>query len=87
LKTTQANYVDLRIRVDQIADARGIIFTEKLKFVEQALECLQPGEILCVYCSDNHHKNEIPNWISELGHLFLGIMEENQYFKILIKKV
>lgn len=80
------NYVNLKIRVDQIADARGIIFTEKLKFVENALERVDKGGILCIFCSDKYHMNEIPEWITGLGHLFMGIIEEKNYFKILIKK-
>jgi TusA-related sulfurtransferase len=83
---TASNYINLKIRVDQLADARGIIFTDKLKFVESALESLDHDEILCIYCSDQHHKSEIPNWIKERGHVFLGIIEKPNYFKILIKK-
>jgi TusA-related sulfurtransferase len=86
VKTADTFYEYLKVRVDLIADARGIIFTDKLKFVEKALESLAPGKILCIYCSDTEHKNMIPDWLKDKGHRFLGIVDEKHYFKILIQK-
>lgn len=86
MKTIETNFEYLKVKVDLIADARGIIFSDKLKFVQKALESLSIGEVLCIYCSDLQHKHEIPNWVNQKGHQFLGIVEETHFFKILIKK-
>ena len=86
MKTTDFTYEVMKIRVDRIADARGIIFSDKLKFVENALDTLNKGEVLSIYCSDMQHKEEIPDWVRISGHVFLGIIEESNYFKIIIQK-
>ena len=86
MKTSNFTYEVMKIRVDQIADARGIIFSEKLRFVEKALDTMQKGEVLSIFCSDIQHKEDIPSWVKRSGHIFLGIIEESNYFKILIQK-
>ena len=86
MKATDINYEFLKIRIDRIADARGIIFSEKIKFIETALASMQSGEILKIYCSDHQHKAVIPRWIKNNGHHFLSIIDESNYFKILIQK-
>jgi TusA-related sulfurtransferase len=87
MRTVISNYEFIKIKVDQLADARGIIFSKKLKFVEEALAQIQEGQVLCIYCSDHEHKALIPEWIELKGHSFLGIIDENHFFKILIKKM
>lgn len=86
MKRTGPILETIKIRIDRIADARGIVFSDKLRFVEMSIETMDPGEVLLIYCSDYHHKSEIPKWVTEHGHFILSIIEENQYFKIIIKK-
>lgn len=86
MKTATLSYEYIKIKVDQIADARGIIFSTKLYFVEKALTTMLKGQVLSIYCSDLYHKEEIPLWIKKHGHHFLGIIDEGSFFKILIKK-
>jgi TusA-related sulfurtransferase len=86
MRADTLTYEYLKIKVDQIADARGIIFSDKLHFVEKALSSLLIGQTLSIYCSDNYHKDEIPQWIKKHGHHYLGIIDEEGFFKILIQK-
>lgn len=79
-------YEYLKIRVDQIADARGVLFTKQLHFIEKSLERLEKGQVLNIFCSDNINKEMIPKWIKDHGHTFLSIIEESSYYKILLRK-
>lgn len=80
------NFEEVKIKVDQIADARGIIFTNQLHFVAKALEQLEKGQVLNMFCSDTENKEHIPLWVEQHGHVFLSFIEERGYFKILIVK-
>ncbi len=79
-------YEYLKIRVDQIADARGVLFTKQLLFIEKSLDRLEKGEVLNIFCSDTENKEKIPKWINDHGHVFLSIIDESSYYKILLRK-
>jgi TusA-related sulfurtransferase len=86
MKGTIVNFEYLKIRVNQIADARGVVFNKQLYFIEEALERLEKGQVLSIYCSDYNNKDNMPLWIENHGHTYLSIIDKTSYFKILIRK-
>jgi len=86
MKAAQVNYEQFKLRVDRIADTRGITFNEKLMYIEKAMEYLESGQVLTVYCSDFAHRQFIPEWIRQKGYIFLGMVDESTYFKIIMLK-
>jgi TusA-related sulfurtransferase len=39
-----------------------------------------------IYSSDEGTKNDIPKWCSKMTHEFLGIVEEDSYSRLFLKK-
>jgi len=85
-RNANIEYEFLKVRIDRIADARGITFSRKFLFIDKAMESMQKGQILKIYCSDKKHKDKIPEWITQRGHIFLSIVDEANYYKILVQK-
>jgi len=86
MRTATANFEEFKLRIDQIADARGITFSEKMAFIENAMNHLKSGQILQVFCSDLKHKKQIPDWLKQQGYLCLGIINQSNFFKIILIK-
>lgn len=87
MSITQAKFEQCNIRVHMMADARGVLFDENLKQVDNALKLLKSGEILMLYSSDFKNQDKLPGWINKSGNLFLGMINEYSFYKILIIKI
>lgn len=86
MRMAQTYYERCKVQIDQIADARGLNFNEGLKYVENAMEHLKTGQILTLYCSDVKNKKYLPEWLKKKGYLYLGMVNQSNYYKILLIK-
>lgn len=74
------------LEVAQTVDARGTSCPGPLLATKKAVGEIESGEILEVLSSDEGTKNDIPKWCEKMEHEFLGIIEEDSYFRLFLKK-
>lgn len=70
----------------KIVDARGTSCPGPLLAAKKAIGEISSGEIMEIYSSDEGTKNDIPKWCSKMSHEFLGIVEEDSYSRLFLKK-
>ena len=76
-----------RLEPDSTIDAQGLICPLPLLKAKQAIEKLEPGQILEVLGTDPVSKNDLQGWCNFSGHAFLGFREDGGVFRFYIKKV
>jgi TusA-related sulfurtransferase len=74
------------LNVAQTVDARGTSCPGPLLAAKKAVGEIESGEILEVLSSDEGTKNDIPKWCDKMEHEFLGIIEEDSYFRLFLRK-
>lgn len=52
----------------------------------EKLRCLKKGEVLEVLTDYDGALEDIPNWCERCGHEFLGVEEDEECYKLYIKK-
>jgi tRNA 2-thiouridine synthesizing protein A len=67
-------------------DARGRACPIPLFYVKQRVERIASGSELEVLADDVTARETIPRWCKLHGHAVLDIVEENNHFKIIIRK-
>ncbi|MEW5844881.1 MAG: sulfurtransferase TusA family protein [Bacteroidota bacterium] len=75
-----------KLNVAQTVDARGTSCPGPLLAAKKAVGEIESGEILEVLSSDEGTKNDIPKWCEKMEHEFLGIIEEDSYFRLFLRK-
>jgi TusA-related sulfurtransferase len=86
MSIAQAKFEQCAIRIHLVAEARGVSLDQTLKQVDMAMALLKSGEVLMLYSSDFINQDKIPEWINKQGNLFLGMMNDENFYKILIIK-
>ena len=74
------------IKADKILDAKGLDCPMPLLKAKKALEALESGQVLEILGTDEGSKIDLPGWCERVGHVFLGVKEEADYFRFYIKK-
>jgi tRNA 2-thiouridine synthesizing protein A len=74
------------LKSDKIVDARGTACPGPLLAAKKAIGEIECGEIMEIYSSDEGTKNDIPKWCQKMTHEFLGIVEEDSYTRLFLKK-
>jgi TusA-related sulfurtransferase len=75
------------LNVAKTVDARGTACPGPLLEAKKAIGTIGSGDIMEVLSADEGTKVDIPKWCQKQGHEFLGILEENGYYKIFLKKI
>jgi TusA-related sulfurtransferase len=75
-----------KLTANNVVDARGTSCPGPLLAAKKAIGEIESGEILEVLSSDEGTKHDIPKWCEKMGHEFLGIIEENSYARLFLKK-
>ncbi len=79
--------VDLQsIKADKVVDARGTACPGPLLEAKRAMADVPPGGILEVLSSDEGTNEDLPLWAENVGHEFLGVVEESGYWRLFVKK-
>jgi len=47
---------------------------------------IESGEIMEILSSDEGTKHDIPKWCEKMEHEFLGIVEEDSYSRLFLRK-
>lgn len=74
------------IKVTQTVDARGTACPGPLLATKKAVGGIESGEIMEVLSSDEGTKHDIPKWCQKMEHEFLGIVEEDSYTRLFLRK-
>ncbi len=74
------------VAVANTVDARGTSCPGPLLAAKKAIGEIESGEVLEILSADEGTKVDIPKWCTKQDHEFLGIVEENGYYKIYMRK-
>jgi len=74
------------VEAAKIIDARGTACPGPLLAAKKAIGEIESGEIMEVLSSDEGTKKDIPRWSKKKNHDFLGIIEEDSYARLFLKK-
>ncbi len=71
---------------DLVLDATGLCCPMPVVRSRQAIDRLQPGQLLEVRATDPGARRDIPAWASQLGHEVLEMQEQDGVIRFLIRK-
>ncbi|MBM3404776.1 MAG: sulfurtransferase TusA family protein [Bacteroidetes bacterium] len=74
------------VKSNIVVDARGTACPGPLLAAKKAIGDIGSGEIMEIYSSDEGTKHDIPKWCQKMSHEFLGIVEEDSYSRLFLKK-
>ncbi len=71
---------------NSIVDARGTACPGPLLAAKKAIGEIGSGEVMEIYSSDEGTKVDIPKWCQKMAHEFLGVVEEDSYTRLFLRK-
>jgi len=74
------------MNIDSTVDARGTACPGPLLAAKKEIANITSGQVMEVLSADEATKRDIPKWASKKGHEYLGVVEEDGYFRIYLKK-
>lgn len=74
------------LNVAKSVDARGTACPGPLLEAKKAIGAVPVGGVMEILSADEGTKVDIPKWCGKQGHEYLGVLEENGYFKVYMKK-
>ena len=74
------------LSIDKTVDARGTACPGPLLAAKKEIANITTGQIMEVLSADEGTKRDIPKWASKKGHDYMGVVEEDGYFRIYLKK-
>lgn len=75
-----------QLTVDKSVDARGTACPGPLLAAKKAMGEITSGQVMEVMSADEGTKKDIPKWCMKKGHNFLGIVDEDSYSRLFLKK-
>lgn len=69
-----------------VIDARGSFCPGPLMELIRGIRQAQVGEQIEVWSSDQGSKRDIPFWIKKAGHVLVGVFEEKDYSRFVVRK-
>ena len=74
------------LATDTTVDARGTACPGPLLAAKKEITNITSGQIMEVLSADEGTKRDIPKWAQKKGHDYMGVVEEDGYFRIYLKK-
>jgi TusA-related sulfurtransferase len=74
------------LAIDKTVDARGTACPGPLLAAKKEIAGIGSGQVMEVLSADEGTKRDIPKWAQKKGHDYLGVLEEDGYFRIFLKK-
>ena len=74
------------IKADKTLDAKGLDCPMPLLKAKKELEALENGQVLEIIGTDEGSKVDLPGWCERVGHSYLGVKEEANFYKFYIRK-
>ncbi|RZD18473.1 MAG: sulfurtransferase TusA family protein [Candidatus Acididesulfobacter diazotrophicus] len=80
--------LDLKnIKATVVVDARGTYCPGPLMELIKEMRQQPVGSIIEVISGDAGSAKDVPEWLKKVNQEFLGVLEENNYWRIFAKKV
>ena len=70
----------------KVIDARGSFCPGPLMEVIRAIKEGNVGDVIEVWSSDTGSQRDIPKWAAKAGHEFLGVIHEQGFDRITVRK-
>ena len=74
------------IKADRTLDAKGLQCPMPLLKSKTIIDAMEPGQVLEIIGTDEGSKVDLPGWCERAGHSYLGVKEEDNYYRFYIKK-
>ena len=74
------------IKPDRTVDAKGLECPMPLLKAKKEIDAMESGQVLEIIGTDEGSKIDLPGWCDRVGHSYLGVKEEANFFKFYIKK-
>ncbi len=74
------------LQPNKTVDARGTSCPGPILAAKKGIVDVKVGEIMAVLATDSGTKKDLPAWAKKMGHEFLGVIEEQGYFKLFVKR-
>jgi len=75
------------IQAHKTVDARGTSCPGPILAAKKGIVDVKVGEIMAVLATDSGTKKDLPAWAKKMGHDYLGVLEEQGYFKLFVKRL
>ncbi|MBO1001687.1 sulfurtransferase TusA family protein [Pseudogracilibacillus auburnensis] len=76
----------MEMSANVILDAKGLACPMPIVRTKQAMNNLEPGQVLEVQATDQGSTSDIKAWAESTGHQFLGTVEEGEVLKHYVRK-
>uniref|UniRef100_A0A7C3MA80 Sulfurtransferase TusA family protein n=1 Tax=Archaeoglobus fulgidus TaxID=2234 RepID=A0A7C3MA80_ARCFL len=70
-----------------VVDARGSYCPGPLMEMIKTIKQVEVGEIIEVLSSDESSAKDIPEWVKRAGHELIEVKKEDDYWRIVVKKL
>lgn len=74
------------VSIAKTVDARGTACPGPLLEAKKAVGTINEGDVMEILSADEGTRVDIPKWCNKKGHEYLGTIEENGYYKIIMRK-
>ncbi|TBV79872.1 MAG: sulfurtransferase TusA family protein [Desulfobulbaceae bacterium] len=74
------------ITPDKTLDTKGLSCPMPLLKTKKAISQLSSGQVIEVLGTDPGSKNDMAGWCEREGHQFLGLKEDDGFFRVYMKK-
>jgi len=75
------------LQAQKTVDARGTSCPGPILAAKKGIVDVKVGEIMVVLATDSGTKRDLPAWAKKMGHDFLGVVEEQGYLKLFVKRL
>lgn len=74
------------LQAQKTVDARGTSCPGPILAAKKGIVEVKVGDIMAVLSTDSGTKRDLPAWAKKMGHEFLGVIEEQGYFKLFVRR-
>lgn len=79
--------VDLsQVKAESVVDARGSACPGPLLEAKKGIGKVKVGEVLEVCSNDPGTRNDIPIWANKVGHEYMGVLPDDGYDRLFIRR-
>jgi len=73
------------IKADETLDCRGLSCPMPILKTKKTIGHMKSGQILEILGTDPGSKNDLPSFASKAGHEFLGVKDDEGFFRFYLK--
>jgi tRNA 2-thiouridine synthesizing protein A len=75
------------MKADETLDCYGLLCPMPIAETAKKVRSMKKGAVLEVIATDEAIKEDMPSWCRQTGQEFLGIEEEDDTFRVYVKKI